>query len=90
MQKKCLPLNSLCLGQKGVVVDIFAPEAEKRRFWDLGLIRGITIESLHKSPSGDPIAYSIMGAVIALRNNDAEKVSVIKCENISPECLYDY
>ncbi len=76
MNDKLLPLDRLLVGQKGVVMDIFATETEKRRFWDLGLIQGTTVESLHRSPSGDPIAYFIMGAVIALRNYDAEKVLV--------------
>ncbi len=78
MDGKLLPLDHLMVGEKGVVMDIAATETEKRRFWDLGLIRGSTVESLHKSPAGDPVAYSVMGAVIALRNNDAEKVLVVK------------
>ncbi|MFA5637153.1 MAG: FeoA family protein [Anaerovoracaceae bacterium] len=77
MNDKLLPLDRLRVGQKGVVMDIAATDSEKRRFWDLGLIRGTTVESLHKSPSGDPIAYFIMGAVIALRNYDAEKILVV-------------
>ena len=89
MHKKILPLNTLQLGQRGIVEDISAPESEKRRFWDLGLIRGTKVQLLHKSPSGNPVAYSVMGAVIALRNCDAVKVSVLKYENITPEYLYD-
>ena len=77
MSEKILPLNMLGLGEKAIVLNISAPETETRRFWDLGFIRGTTVQPLHKSPSGDPTAYSIMGAVIALRNYDAEKVSVI-------------
>ena len=34
------------------------------------------VEALHKSPGGDPIAYFIRGAVIALRDEDARKVLV--------------
>ncbi|GAB1475228.1 FeoA family protein [Bacillota bacterium] len=72
-----LPLDRLLIGQKGVVTEIDAPESEKRRFRALGLISGTTVQSLHKSPSGDPTAYFIRGTVIALRNTDAEKVLVI-------------
>lgn len=77
MSQNILPLNMLKLGEKAIVLNISAPEIETRRLWDLGLVRGTTVQSLHKSPSGDPTAYSIMGAVIALRNYDAGKVSVI-------------
>lgn len=76
MNEKQLPLNRLPIGLRGMVMDISATESEKRRFFDLGLVRGAVVEALHKSPSGDPIAYYIMGAVIALRNQDAEKVLI--------------
>jgi ferrous iron transport protein A len=36
---------------------------------DLGIIDGTEIEPLYKSPSGNPIAYLIRGAVIALRSD---------------------
>ena len=85
MKKQSLPLSELNLGEEGVVDIIVATDAEKRRFWDLGLIRGTTVKALHKSPSGNPIAYSILGAVIALRNYDAGKVFVRICDNIISE-----
>ena len=43
---------------------------------DLGLVKGTTVEAVQKSPSGDPIAYFIRGAVIALRDQDAEKILI--------------
>lgn len=47
-----------------------------RRFLDLGIICGTEIRTLFKSPHGDPKAYLIRGAVIALRNADASKIAV--------------
>ena len=79
MNEKLLSLDRLRVGEKGVVMDIAATETERRRFGDLGLIQGAIVQSLHRSPAGDPIAYFIMGAVIALRNYDAEKVLVASC-----------
>jgi ferrous iron transport protein A len=43
---------------------------------DLGLIQGTEIEPLYKSPSGNPIAYQIRGAVIALRSDVSDKILV--------------
>jgi ferrous iron transport protein A len=43
---------------------------------DLGLISDTVVEALQKSPSGDPIAYNIRGAVIALRSEEASKILV--------------
>lgn len=49
----------------------------KRRFLDLGIIKGTEIEVLYKSPFGDPKAYLIRGAVIAIRNEEGKKIQVI-------------
>lgn len=43
---------------------------------DIGLIEGTPVECLQKSPSGDPVAYLIRGAVIALRREDSGRVMV--------------
>lgn len=69
-------LNSLPIGQKGKVLALAAQGNERRRMLDLGLVQGTTVEALQKSPSGDPIAYFIRGAVIALRDEDARKITV--------------
>lgn len=47
-----------------------------RRFSDLGIICGTEIQTILQSPCGDPRAYLIRGAVIALRNADASKIAV--------------
>ncbi len=48
----------------------------RRRMLDLGLIIDTVVEALLKSPAGDPVAYDIRGAVIALRSEDAGKIIV--------------
>jgi len=45
---------------------------------DIGLIDGTRVECLGKAISGDPAAYLIRGAVIALRSEDAAKIAVSK------------
>ncbi|MEG2203689.1 MAG: FeoA family protein, partial [Oscillospiraceae bacterium] len=37
---------------------------------------GTRVECLHRSPAGDPIAFLIRGAMIALRREDAVGVLV--------------
>ena len=41
---------------------------------DIGLVEGTPVECLRKSPAGDPKAYLIRGAVIAIRKEDAATV----------------
>jgi ferrous iron transport protein A len=41
---------------------------------DLGLTLDTMVEAVQKSPFGDPTAYLVRGAVIALRAEDADGV----------------
>jgi ferrous iron transport protein A len=76
--EQLLPLNRLPIGEKAKVRSLTTNGIERRRMLDLGLVQGTTVEALQKSPSGDPIAYFIRGAVIALRDEDARKI-LIEC-----------
>lgn len=69
-------MSDLLPGECAVVTELSAPDAFRRRLQDLGLIRGTRIRCLMKSPMGDPHAYLIRGAVIALRQRDCETVTV--------------
>ena len=62
--------NSLCdlkINQKAVVTCLDIYGTMRRRLQDIGLIEGTCIECVNKSPLGDPAAFYIRGAVIALR-----------------------
>ena len=74
-QNICL-LNCLPIGKKARVDKLLSKGHERRRLLDLGLICGTTVEAVQKSPSGDPTAYSIRGAIIALRDEDAGKITI--------------
>ncbi|MCR4943928.1 MAG: ferrous iron transport protein A [Clostridium sp.] len=63
------------------VIDIEAEGELRRRFFDLGIIEGTKIEVLYRSPFGDPTAYLIRGTVIAIREEDSEKISVLSFNN---------
>jgi Fe2+ transport system protein FeoA len=47
---------------------------------DLGVVPGGVIESEMNSVTGDPVAYSIRGATIALRRQQAEMVFIEEIE----------
>ena len=69
-------MNELRLGETGIVIENKTEADLKRRFLDIGLINGSIIECVGKSPLGDPSAYLIKGAVIAIRGIDCEKITV--------------
>ena len=74
MEKKNIPLNELKVGQRGTVSQLLSYTSMRRRLQDIGLIEGTKVECIQKSPSGDPIAFLIRGAVIALRTEDSSSV----------------
>lgn len=80
MNKEKLPLNKLEIGSSATVDSLNTIGNERRRMLDLGLVKDTKVEALYKSPSGDPVAYNIRGAIIALRSEDASKIIVNKGE----------
>lgn len=73
-----IPLNLLQIGEKCKVKKLESDGLMRRRLLDLGLIDSTVVTSLYPSPSGDPIAYLIRGAVIALRSEVASMILVEK------------
>ena len=69
-------LSDLKQGEKALVFQINSKSEIARRFRDIGLINGTEISCIHKSPLGDPAAYMIRGALIAIRSEDADTVLV--------------
>ncbi len=51
-------------------------EALRGRLEDMGVTGGTVLTWLFDAPCGDPAAYSVRGAVIAIRAKDAEKIIV--------------
>ena len=71
-----ITLDKLGVGDGGVVRSLLVGGDMRRRMIDLGLVEGTYIECVGKSPAGDPCAYLIRGAVIAIRARDARGVCI--------------
>jgi DtxR family Mn-dependent transcriptional regulator len=73
-----MPLSELGVGSRGQVLTISRAcrGAERRRFLDLGLVPGTLVTPELRSPAGDPTAYRIREALIALRKEQARHVRV--------------
>ncbi len=76
MSQKGIPLDQIPMGTKASVLSLNANGQARRRMLDLGVVGGTEIEPLYKSPSGNPVAYRIRGAVIALRSDVSDKILV--------------
>ncbi len=75
-------LSSLEAGEKAKVRTLYTKGSMRRRLLDIGLIDDTKVECVQKSPSGDPKAYLIRGAVIALRNSDARNIIIERTEGM--------
>ena len=76
MSDEIYPLSLVPEGKTAVVRELRSIGSMRRRLLDIGLVEGTSIECLQKSPAGDPVAYLIRGAVIALRSEDSAAVLV--------------
>lgn len=79
-----LRLCDISPGQKALVRDIHTQGAMRRRLLELGLVKGTEVACLRRSPWGDPTAYRIRGAVIALRRTDSAGILVQAPEEAAP------
>ena len=73
-------LSTLELSESGQVVRL-SPACrglERRRLMDLGILPGTVIEAEIRSPVGDPTAYRVRGAMIALRREQADHVLITR------------
>jgi len=58
------------------ILNINCENKLKQRLEDLGLIKGTKITPIFISPLGNPVAYEFRGNIIAVRNDDAQKIIV--------------
>ncbi len=69
-------LDTVPIGELATVTSVNTQLSLKQRLYDIGLVPGSKIKVVHQSPAGNPRAYLVKGAVIALRNCDAKNISV--------------
>lgn len=69
-------LDQLPVGHRAAVTSLSAPEGQRRRLLELGFVPGGKVRAVQESPWGDPVAYAVCGAVIALRRTDARQIAV--------------
>ncbi|MBX0329624.1 ferrous iron transport protein A [Oscillochloris sp. ZM17-4] len=71
-----MTLADLPLGARAQVLALGGAGAERRRLLDLGILPGTVISVESRSPLGDPTAYRVRDTVIALRREQAARITV--------------
>lgn len=72
-----ITIDTLCPGEYAVV-DHVVPSPLSDRLAELGVVAGTAVKCLHRAPLGDPSAFGIRGAVIALRREDSRRVLAVR------------
>ncbi len=71
-----IQLHLLKPGQRGTITRINGESALRRRFAEMGIVKGETILIERNAPLGDPVEYFIKGYHLALRKEEAAQIEV--------------
>jgi Fe2+ transport system protein FeoA len=69
-------LHLLRPGQRGIITKVNGNGALRRRFIEMGIVKGETILIERHAPLGDPVEYFIKGYHLALRKEEAAHIEV--------------
>lgn len=69
-------LNDIKPGEHAIISRLISTGSMRRRLLDIGLIENTDVECLGHSPAGDPTAFLIRGAVIAIRSEDCKNILI--------------
>lgn len=69
-------LQELTVGERAIVESLHMTGGMRRRLLDIGFVEDTVVECVGRAPSGDPIAFYIRGAIIALRREDCRSIYV--------------
>lgn len=75
-----ITLDTLKPNERAIIKSVNTDSSMKRRLTDIGLIENTVVECVGISPPGDPKAYLIRGAVIAIRSDDGSKITALKAD----------
>ena len=69
-------LNQLHPGQRAIIVSIGGNGALRRRFAEMGILKGVNIRAERVAPLGDPVAYLVKGYRLSLRREEAAQIEI--------------
>ncbi len=69
-------LSDMRVGERATVSGLAMRGSMRRRLMDIGILQDAEVECVGISPTGDPTAYLIAGAVIAIRREDGNNIYI--------------
>ncbi len=77
MQERTVkPLSELAVGERAVVKAVTGEPALRRRLRAMGFVAGTEVRVRRCAPTGDPVAYDLLGYCLSLRKEEAALVTV--------------
>jgi Fe2+ transport system protein FeoA len=76
MKTNGIPLRELKPGQRATITHVGGDRAVRRRYMEMGFVRGEQVLVERIAPLGDPIEYLVKGYHLSLRQKDAEQIFV--------------
>lgn len=74
-------LNNLNLEESAYIIENNVKTENKQNLINLGITQNSKIKCLYKSPFNDPTAYQIKNVILAIREEDAKQIMILKKEN---------
>lgn len=75
-ETELIPLNKLAIGRKAVLIRLDGKLRKKKKFADLGLVAGTSLQMEGKAPFGGLLRIKVMGSSISIHSEDAEHILV--------------
>ncbi len=71
-----ITLDTLGVGQSGLVRSVAGPDDVRRRLLEMGLTPGVKVRVVRFAPLGDPIDIEVRGYHLSLRKHEANQVAL--------------
>ena len=71
-----IPLSQLEPGQRATIVRVGGNGQVRRRYLEMGFVRGELVQVERVAPLGDPVEYRVKGYHLSLRRADAQNILV--------------
>ncbi|HRW58433.1 MAG TPA: ferrous iron transport protein A [Chlamydiales bacterium] len=69
-------LDQLKKKEKGIILSLKVEGDLKKRFLEMGLVKGALVELIKYAPLGDPMEIRIKGYSLSIRKSEAKKIYI--------------
>jgi Fe2+ transport system protein FeoA len=73
-----MTLDQLRPGESATILHVGGQGPRRRRFLEMGLVRGEQIRAERVAPLGDPVEYYLKGYHLSLRHDEARHIQVTR------------